>query len=73
MTGRHSLNATRKWDDWVNEHGEPRPPLIRPPRWLIQAWARIDHARYVARYGHTDPRRSDRALAVYYHTIRPKP
>jgi len=33
MTGRHSLNART----WVNECGEPRPPLIRVSRRLIRA------------------------------------
>jgi hypothetical protein len=51
VTGRHSLNART----WVNEPGEPRPPLIRPPCWAVRAWARLDHARYVHRYGHAGP------------------
>jgi len=67
VTGRHSLNARA----WVNECGEPRPPLIRAPRWLIQAWARIDHARYVHRYGHAEGHRADGRLLAYYHAIRP--
>jgi hypothetical protein len=33
MTGRHSLNARA----WVNERGEPRPPLFRVSRWLVRA------------------------------------
>lgn len=33
MTGRHSLNART----WVNEPGEPRPPLIRVSRSLVRA------------------------------------
>jgi hypothetical protein len=60
MTGRHSLPRGA----WINERGTPRPALIRPPRWLIQAWARIDHARYVARFGHAGP--SDGRMHAYY-------
>jgi hypothetical protein len=60
MTGRHSLNARA----WVNECGESRPPLIRAPRWVVRAWARIDHARYVHRYGHAEP--SDGRMHAYY-------
>jgi hypothetical protein len=33
MTGRHSLNART----WVNERGEPRPPLFQVSRWLVRA------------------------------------
>jgi hypothetical protein len=51
MTGRHSLNART----WVNEPGEPRPPLMRWPRWALRLWAPIDHLRYLLRYGHAGP------------------
>jgi hypothetical protein len=60
MTGRHSLNARA----WVNERGEPRPPLIRAPRWAVRAWARLDHLWYLARYGHAEP--SDGRMHAYY-------
>jgi hypothetical protein len=60
MTGRHSLNART----WVNEPGEPRPPLIRLPAWALRLWAPIDHARYVHRYGHAGP--SDGRMHAYY-------
>jgi hypothetical protein len=61
MTGRHSLNAHA----WVNERGAPRrPPLIRVPRWAVRTWARLDHARYVHRYGHAGP--SDGRMHAYW-------
>ncbi len=53
MTGHHRLAAHRL--DWVSQHGEPRPPLIRAPRWVLRLWKAIDHARYVKRYGHAGP------------------
>jgi hypothetical protein len=64
VTGQHRLAPTRRWDDWVNEHGEPRPPLFRAPRWVLRLWAGIDHARYLHRYGHAGP--SDGRLHAFY-------
>ncbi len=62
MTGLHRLAAPHRLD-WVNQRGDTRPPLIRAPRWAIRAWARLDHARYVRRYGHAGP--SDGRTAAY--------
>ena len=50
MTGQHRFAAPHRLD-WVNQRGDTRPPLIRAPHWL-RLWARIDHLRYVRRYGH---------------------
>jgi len=66
VTGQHRLAAPHRLD-WVNQHGEPRPPLIRPPRWVLRLWKAVDHARYVHRYGDTGP--SDGRLRVYYKGV----
>ncbi len=69
MTGHHRLAAPHRLD-WVNERGEPRPPLIRAPRWAIRLWKAVDHARYVKRYGHAELRRSDGRLAAHYQAMK---
>lgn len=66
MTGQHRLAPTRRWDAWVNEHGDTRPPLVRPPRWLLRLWARLDHARFVHRNGHVV---EDWRDAAYYRRL----
>jgi len=40
MTGLHRLSPPHRLD-WVNERGEPRPSLIRAPRWILRLWARV--------------------------------
>ncbi len=67
MTGHHRLAAPHRLD-WVNQRGEPRPPLIRAPRWAIRIWARLDHARYVRRYGHAGS--SDGRTWASLHSMR---
>jgi hypothetical protein len=65
--GQHRLAPSRRWDDWVNQRGDQRPPLIRPPRWLLRAWARLDHARYVHRNGHAGP--SEGRTSAYHRVL----
>ncbi len=66
MTGHHRLDAPHRLD-WVNQRGEPRPPLVRAPRWVLRLWKAVDHARYAHRYGDTGP--SDGRLRAYYKGV----